>query len=358
MILYVSMVDSSVKSGLYNAVKYRVIGLKKSNNKVYSINFNRTNASISWVDSNKFLPKVLNSKLPFRYLTEIMMFVTLYQLIKKKKPLVIHVHWAYPIGYVCVMLGLLLGIKVILTVHGSDIHTHPLKNKYIYNRTRFALKNASKVFFVGDALLSEAKEIFSLNSDSFHVSYNFYHEDILKFRSKYIGNDRVLNVSYIGNFNQVKGVDRIYEIMKEVIKKIDIPINLSLAGDGPLRDRVIRDLSGLNLNLYILGHISRESVYRLINRSDVLIMPSYKEGFGILALESFLLETPCVSFQIDGLESVYKYNKQLQAKSSKDFANAIIWCKENAPVDVNSKEYEDYFSLNRILNNEIESYYV
>ncbi|MGI2800771.1 glycosyltransferase [Photobacterium damselae] len=355
MILYISSVDSRIKAGFYNAVKYRVLGLKELGYNVCAVNFNRSRDNISWCDVNISLSKFFNSKSIFKYFTELRLFYSILRLILIKKPSVIHVHWAYPVGYISVKLAKLFNIKVIMTVHGSDIHTHPIKNKNIYKKTKYALSNAHVVFFVSESLISEANNIFSLHGRNFRVSYNFYNDDILGLKYEVENNPNIIKVSYVGNFNKVKGVDRIYPIIESLIRKSDISVSLTLAGDGPLKLKVGNQLKSLNVDIITYGHLSSDSVYKLIKASDVIIMPSYKEGFGLIALESFLLEKPCIAFNIDGLNAVYKFNKDLQVSSIEEFSDKIIQCKKNSPIDVSSWKYKKRYSMKKIIKE--EAYY-
>jgi glycosyltransferase involved in cell wall biosynthesis len=79
------------------------------------------------------------SDLTFKHVWEKRLLKFLKSIIEEK-PDLIHAHWVYPNGFLAVKLGEILHIPVVVTAHGSDIHTNPHKNKRILNQTIFSLE--------------------------------------------------------------------------------------------------------------------------------------------------------------------------------------------------------------------------
>jgi N-acetyl-alpha-D-glucosaminyl L-malate synthase BshA len=107
---------------------------------------------------------------------------------------------------------------------------------------------------------------------------------------------------HLSNFRKVKRVDDVIKVFNIVNQ--EIPSKLLLIGDGPER----RNAEQLCRELRLCDHIrflgKQDAVEELLAVSDLMIMPSAKESFGLAALEAFACEVPCVSSDAGGLTEV------------------------------------------------------
>jgi len=92
-------------------------------------------------------------------------------------------------------------------------------------------------------------------------------------------------------------------------------------------------------------------------KSDIVLLPSRDEGFGIVALEAFSLKTPCIAFNIPGLHEVFKGNEQLLVEegSIENFATKTIDVI-NGKVDVNFDRYITDYDISSTIAKEITQY--
>lgn len=354
-LLYVSSVDPKVKSGYYNAVIDRISAIGNIKNiDIKTLNYSKTSAPQTF-DININKPSLLFQKWPVHYLENLCVERKIKREIAKYKPDIVHVHWAYPIGYCTIKACESLNTPCVLTCHGSDIHSNPLKSQFIAIKTKWALEKASKVIFVSNDLRIKAHSLFGDKFKSISIP-NALDKGIANISSIKQPNKTAIEIAYIGNLNQTKGADLLPSILMAISKKIETA-HFIIAGDGPLRKEIEAHTKKNGINVNFLGHISREHSLSIIKNSDMVLLPSRNEGFGIVALEAFTLKTPCVAFDIPGLHEVFKGNEQLlvQGKSTKDFAT-------RATDVINGKIHADYsrypfdYDISNTIRKEIDQY--
>ncbi|MGB3385330.1 MAG: glycosyltransferase [Marinomonas sp.] len=354
-VLYLSSYNTKNKAGYYYAVTDRVVELRKQKINVYNVNFDRgCSAKKDVSDINLAFPKFLNSRFPFFYLSEAYLFICVLFFCKKRHFDVIHVHWAYPIGYIGCVVARYLNIPIVLSCHGSDIHTHPKKSRYIYRKTMFALQYANKVLCVSYSLKEKLKELFpEIKDNKILVSYNG-----LKTKNPVapINIDNRKLITYVGNLNYTKGADRLVKIVSLLTDKYKGKLRVNIIGDGPLKKELESEMAKLNVDVTFYGQLDREQVHSFIKFSNLIVMPSRREGFGLVALESFIYNTPCVAFDIPGLREVFKYNKLLLADSVKSYVKLCESILSGSNLELNSKKYKIDFRIDFVVNKELKVY--
>lgn len=358
-VLYVSSVNSSIKAGYYHAVVDRVKGLKSQGINITSVNFNRENFKSDDFDYDIFFPRVFNSRYAMAYITELFILFRLFVICRRHEFDLIHVHWAYPIGYAVSIISRLKKIPFVLTCHGSDIHTHPRKNNLVMRRTDSTLRAAAGVFFVSQGLKQEAINLFDgLDNKRLTVSYNGVDvsEQGSHIKSKSSKSER--KVLYIGNLNRTKGSDRLPGIIEGIAAGYRGDVKFIIYGDGELYNSLKLDQTLIRNNVHFRGRVSRLEIEKGISRADLVIVPSRKEGFGLVALESFLLGTPCIAYNIDGLREVFKYNLNYLANDKNEFISLSVSVLNNDKerICLSQKKYIIEFSMDSILKKEIIEY--
>jgi glycosyltransferase involved in cell wall biosynthesis len=100
-------------------------------------------------------------------------------------------------------------------------------------------------------------------------------------------------VAFLGRFISIKNVERLVEAFTRIEGKM---IRLVLAGDGPLRDRVLDLIDSKNWKtkpLYV-GYLDREGIGRMLCASDALAVPSLHEPWGVVVNEALHLNNVCL----------------------------------------------------------------
>ena len=224
---------------------------------------------------------------------------------------ILHVHYAIPHAYAAYMAKQMLkekgiDVKVVTTLHGTDITlvgSHPNYKTAV----EFSINHSDVVTTVSDSLKSDTLRLFNIKKN-IHVIYNFI--DFEKYpeitdaecqRSSIVkDNERI--ITHISNLRPVKRSWDVIDIFYKIQKKI--PSKLLLVGEGPDRERIeciAKDLGILDKILF-LGNSNE--VNKLLCYSDLFLLPSETESFGLSALEAMAAKTPVISTNSGGLPEV------------------------------------------------------
>lgn len=223
---------------------------------------------------------------------------------------VLHVHYAVPhasVAYMAKKILLQEGIYIptVTTLHGTDI-TLVGKQPVYEPVVSFAINKSDGVTAVSDSLRQDTYANFKVDQE-IEVIYNFIDFDRFKrsnkehFRKAIAPHGEKILI-HISNFRKVKRVEDVVKIFAQV--RAELPAKLLLVGDGPERqklEQLCREL-GLCADIRFLG--KQDAVEELLAVSDLFIMPSASESFGLSALEAMACEVPVISTNVGGLPEV------------------------------------------------------
>lgn len=219
----------------------------------------------------------------------------------------LHVHYAIPHASAAFMAREILkskGIQVpfITTLHGTDI-TLVGKDATYEPVVTFSINQSDGVTAVSHDLKKDTLEHFDITNDIMVIP-NFVDLDRFKkqkkdhFKRAICPNGEKLLV-HTSNFRKVKRVEDVVEVFNRVRK--EIPSKLLLAGDGPERHKIeemCRDTCSID-DVRFLGKL--EAVEEVLSVSDLFLITSEKESFGLAALEAMACEVPVISSNAGGL---------------------------------------------------------
>jgi len=222
----------------------------------------------------------------------------------------IHVHYAIPhasAAYLAkqILLEEGINIPVITTLHGTDI-TLVGKDATYAPVVTFSINKSDGVTAVSQNLKEETYQHFKIKRD-IEVIPNFI--DFQRFSKtnkehfrKAIAPDGEKIMIHVSNFRKVKRVRDVVKVFKQVVSQV--PSKLLLVGDGPERphvEQLCRELEICN-NVRFLG--KQEAVEELLAISDLFMIPSGSESFGLAALEAMACEVPVISSNVGGLPEI------------------------------------------------------
>jgi len=351
-LLYVSSVDERTRAGYYYAVMDRIDEIRRREGiDLVCVNYSRVKEA-SYFDFNIHKPIFLFQRLFFSFIENYYLYKRVLSVIKNVKPDVVHVHWCYPIGFAVVKACNELGVKCVMTAHGSDIHSNPAKWSYFRRCTIKALIKSDLVLFVSESLKDYAIGKFGLeHAENFDVTPNFLDESIYR-KVITVSSKKIKTVVFVGNLNLTKGADRIATIFEGIKCSSEFNIRFVVAGEGVFR----KSLDSIGY-IETLGHIDRASARSTMNKADLIVVPSRSEGFGLVPLEGFMLETPCVAFSIDGLKDVFSGNEGLLAVDG-DIGDFVRICVGvlNGVILADTKRYSKDYGLQAVMDKEMAHY--
>lgn len=222
---------------------------------------------------------------------------------------ILHVHYAIPHTPSALLARLMMkesSPKIITTLHGTDIHLVGF-DPSLRKLTKFSIEVSDGVTAVSHYLSRLTMEEFGLEKDKGRVIYNFVdpqrftqqnQQDLARIYSP--NGERI--ITHISNFREIKRVPDLISAYK--IISLELPSRLLLIGDGPEMNRVenmVKEL-GLSQKVILLGEINDIAPY--LATSDLFILASQMESFGLAALEAMSCGVPVVATRVGGLPEV------------------------------------------------------
>ncbi|MBX2888898.1 MAG: N-acetyl-alpha-D-glucosaminyl L-malate synthase BshA [Ferruginibacter sp.] len=222
----------------------------------------------------------------------------------------LHVHYAIPHASAAFMAKQILArhnkaIPVITTLHGTDI-TLVGRDKTFSPVVKFSMEESDVLTAVSENLKQETYRNFNLDKP-IEVIHNFV--DVKRFHRKSAPGAKSLLapngekiIVHASNFRKVKRVDDVVKTFIKINEKI--PSILLLIGDGPERpyiESLCRDHEGC-ARIKFLG--KQEQMEEILPLSDLFLLPSEYESFGLAALEAMAAEVPVISSNAGGLPEI------------------------------------------------------
>ena len=225
---------------------------------------------------------------------------------------ILHVHYAIPHAYAAYMSKQMLktrgiNLPIVTTLHGTDITlvgSHP----FYKNAVEFSINNSDAVTSVSEDLKKDTLSFFNIKKN-IEVIPNFV--DLEKYKHVHENCDRSVLadddekiITHISNFRKVKRIDDVINSFNLINKQINS--KLILLGDGPERIKAEKLCDELNLNEKVLFLGASNETAKILCLSDVFVLASTTESFGLVALEAMASSVPVVSTNSGGLPEVNK----------------------------------------------------
>ena len=340
------------------------MALADKGHEVHFITYNQP-VRLDFFTHNLHFHEVLLEEYPlFQYQPyELALSSKMVEIVEKHQLEVLHVHYAIPHAYAAYMAKKMLqekgmDIKVVTTLHGTDITlvgSHPTYKSSV----EFSINNSDVVTAVSKSLKEDTLRLFNITND-IKVVYNFI--DTEKYdRAEETECNRITIakpeeriITHVSNFRPVKRTQDVIKIFNEVLK--EVPSKLLMVGDGPERmsaELLVSEL-GIEESVIFLGNSNE--VVKILCYTDVFLLPSETESFGLAALEAMAASSAVISTNTGGLPEVNIHGKTGYLSNLGDVndmaKNAITILKDAAILEefkANAKAHTKLFSLENIL---------
>ncbi len=340
------------------------MALADQGHEIHFITYNQP-VRLDFISHKLHFHEVLMEEYPlFQYQPyELALSSKLVEVVKKYNLDILHVHYAIPHAYAAYMAKMMLkekgiDIKVVTTLHGTDITlvgSHPTYKTAV----EFSINNSDVVTAVSHSLKQDTLRLFNIEKE-IKVVHNFIdtnkydkeHQKECKRIALAEPTERIL--THVSNFRPVKRTEDVVKVF-DIVQK-EIPAKLLMVGDGPDKanaEKLVKEL-GIKDKVIFLGNSNE--VAKILCYSDVFVLPSVSESFGLAALEAMAADTPVISTNTGGLPEVNIHGKTgflSDVGDVKDMANNalnILESEENlAQFKRNAKEHTQKFSLSNIL---------
>ncbi|RRA93763.1 N-acetyl-alpha-D-glucosaminyl L-malate synthase BshA [Paenimyroides viscosum] len=220
----------------------------------------------------------------------------------------LHVHYAIPHAFAGYMAKQMLAdqgisLPMVTTLHGTDITlvgNHP----FYKTAVSFSINQSDYVTSVSADLKKSTYELFDTTKD-IHVIPNFIEDKNVahvQCKRNLFAEDSERIVTHVSNFRKVKRILDVVKVFDGIQK--EMPAKLMMVGDGPERlgaEELVKEL-GIENKVIFFGNSSE--IDSILKYSDLFLLPSETESFGLAALEAMANKVPVISSNAGGLPEV------------------------------------------------------
>ncbi|MCP9200442.1 N-acetyl-alpha-D-glucosaminyl L-malate synthase BshA [Gramella sp. GC03-9] len=223
----------------------------------------------------------------------------------------LHVHYAIPHAYAGYMTKKMLeeegiSLPMVTTLHGTDITlvgNHPFYKPAV----TFSINNSDFVTSVSLSLRDDTMKFFEITKE-IDVIPNFI--DFSKFQQKsftdcqreLMANEDEKIITHVSNFRKVKRIEDVVNIFYRIQK--EVKARLMMVGEGPEREVAEQLVKELNIRDRVLFLGQSNEIDKILCFSDLFLLPSETESFGLAALEAMVHSVPVISSNTGGLPEV------------------------------------------------------
>jgi N-acetyl-alpha-D-glucosaminyl L-malate synthase BshA len=235
----------------------------------------------------------------------------LVDMVKLYKIELLHVHYAIPHAYAGYMAKQMLkdegiNIPMVTTLHGTDITlvgNHPFYKPAV----SFSINKSDVVTSVSRSLKDDTYNLFPIEKD-IHVIPNFIeldkirNESLISCQRSVMAKKEERIVTHISNFRRVKRIPDVVKIFYKIQQQI--PAKLMMVGDGPEKAKAEQLCEELDIQDKVIFFGNSNEIDQILSYSDLFLLPSETESFGLAALEAMAWSVPVISSNSGGLPEV------------------------------------------------------
>lgn len=235
----------------------------------------------------------------------------LVDMVKLHKIELLHVHYAIPHAYAGYMAKQMLkdegiNLPMITTLHGTDITlvgSHPFYRPAV----TFSINKSDFVTSVSQSLKDDTLKLFNIKNE-IKVIPNFIELDkseleaVTSCRRSIMANENERIITHISNFRKVKRIPDIIRIFFKIQQAI--PAKLMMVGDGPEKEKAEILCQELGIQDKVIFFGNSNEIDKILSYTDLFLLPSETESFGLAALEAMAWSVPVISSKSGGLPEV------------------------------------------------------
>jgi N-acetyl-alpha-D-glucosaminyl L-malate synthase BshA len=287
------------------------IELSKRGHEVHFITYKQP-VRLELLGSNVHFHEVTVPEYPlFHYQPyELALTSKLVDMVKLHEIEILHVHYAIPHAYAAYMAKKMLQeegiyLPIVTTLHGTDITlvgSHP----FYKTAVTFSINKSDAVTSVSESLKKDTLRLFDVKNQ-INVVTNFI--DISKHTNHFtdcqrdlLAHDDEKIITHISNFRPVKRIPDVIKVFYNIQKVM--PAKLMMVGEGPEKEPAEQLCKELGIEDKVVFFGNSHEIDRILCYSDLFILPSETESFGLAALEAMASSVPVISSDSGGIPEV------------------------------------------------------
>jgi len=271
----------------------------------------------------------------------------------------INTHFTIPTGPLGVWISKKYKLKNILSIHGGDIYdptknNSPHKNFFLKKIVKWVLNNSNIIVAQSSNTKSNAIKYYNPNKKINIIPLPYESYSFKKISRKLLKlKDNICYIISIGRLVKRKGFDF---LLKSISKIENKKIHVLIIGNGPEKKNLIDLANELNIKdrIHFIGSVSEEKKFQYLSNSDVYVLSSVHEGFGIVLQEAMQVGLPIISTNNGGQVDLIKEGKNgylIKFDDIKSLANKI----DKMIKDKNLKQRFSEFNKKEIKNFETKN---
>jgi N-acetyl-alpha-D-glucosaminyl L-malate synthase BshA len=235
----------------------------------------------------------------------------LVDMVKLYKIELLHVHYAIPHAYAGYMAKQMLkdegiNLPMITTLHGTDITlvgNHP----FYKTAVTFSINKSDFVTSVSQSLKQDTLKLFNIKNE-IQVIPNFIElhkntiDPSISCRRSVMASENERIITHISNFRKVKCIPEVIKIFYKIQQ--EIPAKLMMVGDGPEKEKAEYLCQELGIQDKVIFFGNSNEIDKILSFTDLFLLPSETESFGLAALEAMAWSVPVISSNSGGLPEV------------------------------------------------------
>ena len=228
----------------------------------------------------------------------------------KRNISITHAHYVFPSGVFSMMLKKMFGIPYVVTAHGGDIEKMAKKNERIRNWTANILKESAHVIAVGPVLAKQIEEDFHIPKDKITIMSMGVNREVFKPGDQKAARTTLqlpqeeFIFTFVGNVIKQKGVEELLQAFQEVKQTTTKKVKLAIIGSRRDQSFIEQITPLVDEDVLLIDPVKQTELVTWFQASDVFILPSHIEGFGLVALEAIATGTSVIASRVGGLVSL------------------------------------------------------
>ncbi len=226
---------------------------------------------------------------------------------------VLHVHYAIPHAYAAYMAKKMLheegiNLPIVTTLHGTDITlvgSHP----FYKSAVAFSINKSDAVTSVSQSLKDDTIRLFDITNEiqvvPNFIDFSKYSDELKDCQREMMATNNEKIITHISNFRPVKRIKDVINTFFQIQK--EIPSKLMMVGEGPEKESAELLCEKLGIEDKVLFFGKSHEIDKILCFSDLFLLPSETESFGLAALEAMASGVPVISSNSGGIPEVNKH---------------------------------------------------
>ena len=279
------------------------------------------------------------------------------KLCRNRKYDVINTHFALPSGPTGVFLSRLFKIPNVLSMHGGDIYDptksfSPHRHWLLRKAVKFVLSHSTHLLAESRDVKARALEYYNVRKEIDIIPWGLKQPSFKKLDRVKLGlstSDFLLIT--VGRLVKRKGLDYLLQALAKTQKP---DIKLLIVGNGPEKERLESLAATLKITkrVVFIGHVSEDRKFQYLSVSDLFVLPSLHEGFGLVFLEAMYCGLPIVTTNMGGQTDFVRHGRNgvlVPVKDANALARAIAMLTDNCNLrkrmSINNRADVQQFSI-------------